>query len=427
MTKQPNKLVKARHILREHGARGLAQHTRGFVRTRLGMTPESTRRRRAAALPPAPNGFTFPPHLLGSVDPEDVLAADWTDSSAPAVISEGRTGPYTVNWVIPPASPGSGGHQNIFRFVSHLESQGHTCRIYIYDPWGVRSIGAHESIIRDNFVDMRAPILAWGDGFHSADAIFATSWQTAYPVFNDASGARRFYFVQDYEPHFYPVGSESVLASNTYRFGFHGITAGGWLSSKLASEYGMRCDHYDFGADADRYYVTGDEPRSSILFYARPPTPRRAWELGVLTLTVFAKMRPDVAIHMAGWPLRGFRAGFDFVDHGVLDLDDLNGLYNQMSAALVLSLTNCSLLPLELLAAGCVPVMNDADNNRMVTDVETIRYCPPSPHALARALAETCDLATPASARRAQESVSALDWATSCQRFEAVLTGALRA
>src|SRR5690606_37442928 len=61
------------------------------------------------------------------------------------------------------------------------------------------------------------------------DAIFATAWETAYPVFVDPSTARRLYFVQDFEPTFYATGSNSVLAENTYRFGFHGITAGRWL------------------------------------------------------------------------------------------------------------------------------------------------------------------------------------------------------
>jgi hypothetical protein len=44
--------------------------------------------------------------------------------------------------------------------------------------------------------------------------------------------------VQDFEPYFEPVGSYSTFAENTYRFGFHGITLGEWLSKKLTNEYG---------------------------------------------------------------------------------------------------------------------------------------------------------------------------------------------
>ena len=43
-----------------------------------------------------------------------------------------------------------------------------------------------------------------------------------------ASPARgaRFYLVQDFEPSFYAAGSEALMAEATYRFGFHGVTAG---------------------------------------------------------------------------------------------------------------------------------------------------------------------------------------------------------
>lgn len=398
-------------------------HARGFARTRFGLEPVS--KRRESRLLSAQ--LHLPRHLLSTVAPEDVLAADWT---RPRDFSGGPfgEGPMTINWVVPPANAGSGGHQNIFRFVAHLERRGHTCRIYVHDPREVRTAAMHEQMIRDHFEPLAASIDVLPAAMEPADAIFATSWPTAYPVYVDPSNARRFYFVQDFEPLFYPLGSEYVLAENTYRFGFHGITAGAWLADRLRSDYGMRCDHYEFGADSDLYRFENRGRRNSILFYARPPTPRRAWELGVLTLRLFAEQHPDVEIHMAGWPLRNFKTGFEYTDHGVLRLDELNGLYNQLSGALVLSLTNCSLLPLELLSSGCIPVLNDAPNNRMVVDNDHVRYCPPSPHALARALGEvvTARDAT-AQAERAASSVGEQRWDTACAHVERVLMEVLRA
>ncbi|MDK6419994.1 glycosyltransferase family 1 protein, partial [Actinotignum timonense] len=78
------------------------------------------------------------------------------------------------------------------------------------------------------------------------DAIFSTGWETAYPSYLDRSNARRYYFVQDFEPSFYSVGSESVLAENTYRFGFEAFTAGRWLAKKLSTDYGMKTHPFDF-------------------------------------------------------------------------------------------------------------------------------------------------------------------------------------
>ncbi len=201
------------------------------------------------------------------------------------------------------------------------------------------------------------------------DAIFATSWETAYPVFLDASDAKRFYFVQDFEPAFYPVGTESLLAENTYRFGFHGITAGGWLEQKLHDEFGMPTDRFDFAVDHSVYSLTNRSARNEIFFYARPTTARRGFELGIMALERFAQARPDITINLAGWDVSEYDIPFAHNNLAGVEVGRLSDLYNRCAAALVVSATNMSLLPpLELLAAGTAPVVNDAPNNRLVSD-----------------------------------------------------------
>ena len=37
-----------------------------------------------------------------------------------------------LNWIIPEMGKGSGGHLNIFRFISHLENMGFHSRIYLH-------------------------------------------------------------------------------------------------------------------------------------------------------------------------------------------------------------------------------------------------------------------------------------------------------
>jgi hypothetical protein len=39
-----------------------------------------------------------------------------------------------------------------------------------------------------------------------------------------------------------------------------------------------------------------------------------------------------------------------------------------------------------MLAAGCIPIVNDAEHNRVVLDYPHVRYTPATPHALAAAL-----------------------------------------
>lgn len=413
-------LARARQIVRDHGVRELATHTHGYVRSRLGLPAESersTRRRKGSFA-------SLPKRLVDDVDVRDVLDADWTSPRSWGVL--GRPGPYALDWIIPVPGEGSGGHQNIFRFVRHLEAKGHTCRIRVYDPNKRRSAQGHRHVIETHFAPMRAAIDVYDPATSAPDAIIATGWQTAYPAFTNPSDGPRFYFVQDFEPFFQPVGSVSTLAENTYRFGFHGITAGGWLKERLECDYDMPCVAYDFGVDVDRYRVLDDAPRGRVFFYARPPTSRRAWELGVLALTLFHERNPAVEIHTAGWPLAGFKAGFPLTDHGILTLDELPAFYNEMAAGLVLSMTNCSLLPLELLACGCVPVVNDAPNNRLVVDNPSIVWSQTSPAAIARALEKAVASSNGGSRTAIAASVAGESWEAAGDIVEEAISRVLR-
>src|SRR5690606_25690655 len=55
------------------------------------------------------------------------------------------------------------------------------------------------------------------------DAAIATLWGTAYFQLRFNQTRRKFYFLQDYEPLFYPAGSTFAQVEASYRFGYHGI------------------------------------------------------------------------------------------------------------------------------------------------------------------------------------------------------------
>ena len=76
-----------------------------------------------------------------------------------------------------------------------------------------------------------------------------------------------------------------------------------------------------------------------------------------------------------------------------LAISELNDVYNRCAAGLVISATNMSLLPLELMASGVAPVVNDAPNNRLVSDNAYIEYVAPVPSAIADRLVEVLERA----------------------------------
>ncbi len=365
---------------------------------------------------------------------DDAARVDWTVSpnwkSSPLVV-EG--GPLDIAWVMSPPGETSGGHQNLFRFIDFAEKAGHKCTVYFYDSDpAAQDISVVQSMLTESksYPNITAEIRVYDRdaGVHAGtQALFATGWETAYPVFLDKSPARRFYFVQDFEPGFYPLGTESLLAENTYRFGFHGITAGGWLSHKLSTEYGMSADSFDFAVDKTHYSVTNTGRREEVFFYARPVTPRRAFEFGLLALKDFSEMRPDVTINLGGWDVSSWSIPFKYTNLAAMDITELNDVYNRCAAGVVLSLSNMSLLPLELMSSGVTPVVNDGPNNRMVSDNPHIEYVQPSPLAFANKLVEILD--RPDAVERSQEmsrSVLDVNWDDSGRQFTAALERAMR-
>jgi hypothetical protein len=358
---------QTRRLLRSEGAGGVAARVAGRVANRIAP----------------PGSEPLPVTREDMLRAREIAAGGWT-LPAPLPVRAGE--PLTVAWMCAPPGPGSGGHTTMFRLIAGLESAGHRCVLYLRDKHGW-ALHQHVERIRAWWPWVNAEIRDAAGGIEDAHAIFATAWETAYPVLASPARGTRFYLVQDFEPSFYPAGSEALLAEATYRFGFHGVTAGRWLALRLRRDYDMAADHFDFGRDLQYALDPALDPsgRTGVCLYSRPDTPRRAFQLAVLALDLFAECHPEVDIHLFG-SSPGTRLPFRATDHGLCTPEQLNDLYNRCVAGLVLSATNVSLVPHEMLAAGCIPVVNDAEHNRIVLDNDHIAYAPATPFELADAL-----------------------------------------
>jgi glycosyltransferase involved in cell wall biosynthesis len=342
-----------------------------------------------------------------------------------APLTHDQVASNTVNWVMPPFGRGSGGHLNIFRFIHHLERMGFECRVVIVgEP---RPFSAEQAAreINDWFFPLNASVHVGMDNAPPAHVCVATAWQTAYAVRDFKSTNHRCYFVQDFEPCFYAAGSEYALAEETYRFGFTGITAGGWLKEKLANEYGMVTHAIGFSYDHERYrpMPRRDPDVRRLLFYARPPTPRRGFELGVLVLHEVTRRLPDVKVVCAGWDVAAYGMPFEYVNAGVVELDDLPDLYSQCDVALVLSFSNLSLVPIELMACGTPVVSNAGPWNEWLLNSDNARLARPTIEDLTRAVVDL--LEDPAERRRLSAAgiatAKGTDWRKEADRVAHVL------
>jgi glycosyltransferase involved in cell wall biosynthesis len=238
------------------------------------------------------------------------------------------------------------------------------------------------------------------------DAIFATGWATAYPVFNYKGNAKKYYFLQDYEAMFEPAGTYSALADNTYKMGLHGVSTSPWVLHKVKTEYGMQCDELSLGITPSEYYLKNEGERKKVVFYARPVTPRRGFELGVLAFKLFHEAHPEYEIHCIGWDISRYEIPFPYVNRNILDTEELNDLYNDCAGGLAPSFTSMSLLPVEMMASGCMPVVNKAPYTTMVHYPKYVKYAEPNPQALADALWESVN-----SADQAKQAKNIADYA----------------
>ena len=366
--------------------------------------------------------YIRPKHAPLPVGRDQVLAADLSHPFQHPILKTQQAEPIYLNWVMIPPGPGSGGHTTIFRVIRYLESHGYVNRVYFYNLHN-SDHQYYESIVHD-YYGFHGRVAELGPEMEDAHGVLATAWPTAYPVFNSRCHGKRFYFVQDYEPYFHPVGAISMLAENTYRMGFHAITAGRWLAQKLQVDFGMSADSFNFCCDSSTYQRFETSDRSGLVFYARPEADRRGFELGFMAMEIFAGRQPDIDLHFYGDKMG--RLPFRFIDHGHIPPAKLNEIYNRCYAGLSLSMTNVSLVPHEMLAAGCIPVVNDAHHNRIVLDNSFVRYSAPNPHALADAL-ETIvkNPAFESLSKSAASSVRGSTWDNAGETVDAILRRAL--
>jgi glycosyltransferase involved in cell wall biosynthesis len=264
---------------------------------------------------------------------------------------------------------GSGGHTTIVNLVRRLEDAGHSCSLWLHDPEARHGHYSEEELgaqVRDWFGPMRGPVRKGFDAWDGSDVVLATGWQTVHRVCLLPGARARAYLVQDHEPEFYATSAEAGWAEDTYRLGLHCITAGRWLRDLMTRNYGASASYFELGVDHDVYRPREVERSDRVvMFYARSTTPRRAVPLGLLALEELTR-RPGMALveyELFGDQRRPL-AHFEYRQLGVLPAETLAAAYSTAAAGMVLSMTNYSLVPQEMMACGLPCVELDTPSAR---------------------------------------------------------------
>jgi glycosyltransferase involved in cell wall biosynthesis len=333
---------------------------------------------------------------------------------------------------VPQFRRGSGGHSTIANLLRGLERRGHDGSVWVLDEEGRHAGQSSDDVAalwREFFGPLRGAVHLGLGGWDGADVALATGWQTVPAVLRLPGVGARAYLVQDHEPDFYPASAEREWAAWTYRQDLHCIAASPWLAGLVRSSHGARATSFDLGVDHEHYRPHPTHRRDDlVLFYARAVTPRRAVPLGLLALEELHRRRPGVEIALFG-EAQQLDTPFPHRHLGVLEPDDLAHAYASAAVGLVLSLTNPSLIPQEMLACGlpCVDLASDSMVATFGTD-GPVTLAAFDPLALCDAI-ETLldDLALRAERSRAGIAwVAGRTWAAAAAQVEAGLREAIR-
>lgn len=339
--------------------------------------------------------------------------------------------PLRIATVIPSFRRGSGGHATIVRLLRGLRDRGHSVTLLLEDCEG-RHSGESAAMTQRNFEEF---FVAEGlrldhdlSRWRGADVVLATGWQTVARTLLLPGARARAYLVQDHEPDFYSASAEALWATQTYRMGLPCIAASPWLAELLVSRYGAVASHFDLGVDHDLYGTgTGRRRADLIAFYARAVTPRRAVPLGLAALGELAARRPDLEIALFG-ESNALTVPFAHRHLGVLPDRELANLYREATVGMVLSLTNPSLIGLEMMTCG-LPCVELASESMLATFGRSgpIKLAEPEPLALCGAIEQLLDDpgGRDEAGRVGAEATAGRTWARAAVQLERGLRDAL--
>ena len=251
----------------------------------------------------------------------------------------------------------SGGITSILRLASGLSKKGYN--IYYYSTVN-QSSEELDVALKKNF-DYKGSIIQ-KDYFdnHKNSIIIATHNQTVF-VASQLEGYK-LYFVQDFEPFFYPVGDEYYMALKSYSMGLHVVSLGNWNIKQIIKHVDNvdmeKLDYVSFPFEPKEYDINmklrekQELKKIKIAVYSRSATPRRMVGLQSYVLSNLKEKFKNDGIELDIYYFGDTYKFDNGTNLGVASKSMLRELYTNCDIGMVFSATNISLVPYEMIASG---------------------------------------------------------------------------
>jgi O-antigen biosynthesis protein len=276
----------------------------------------------------------------------------------------------SITWFLPAfKNPFFGGVMTILRFADYYKKEKNVSHHFVItdagDPEPYREMIVQAFPGLEGEAVSAAGSVAEVEKLGGTDIAIATYWTTSFYQLLFNQTRRKFYFVQDYEPSFYPAGTTSAQVLSSYRFGYYGIGNTSSVASLYAEASGRPSESFVPAVDTKVFYAPASETERSsdpylLFFYGRPENTRNAFELGIAALKrLKERMGGRVRIVAAGhgWDAADYGVETMIENLGLLKYEETARLYRTCTVGLAMMATpHPSYLPFEFMATGCLSV-----------------------------------------------------------------------
>ena len=219
---------------------------------------------------------------LGFLLPEDVADSGALDLPPGRTLRPGEKA--TVGWICSPPHRGLGRPHDALPDGRGPRAPRSPLRAVPLRraPWRLRAAGGRRTPGLAGAARRRSATRP--PGISGVDACVASAWESAHVLARRGVGPmHRFYFIQDFEPFFYPRGSHYALADRQLSLR---------VPDDLAGRIGGRAAAHRGGGGIGRWCRSAATPmstgcsnrpgqRSGVVFFVRPNVPRRGFVLGL--------------------------------------------------------------------------------------------------------------------------------------------------
>jgi GT2 family glycosyltransferase/glycosyltransferase involved in cell wall biosynthesis len=240
---------------------------------------------------------------------------------------------FSITFVISTFRP-FGGVISVVQLVNDLLLSGTDAKVVVLSPKDYQ--GSAGLLTRPIMFEDNESLLKH---FPKTTVVVGTLWITMYYIARLA--LRRpdilpAYFVQDFEPFFYPEEDKSLrqAVARTYQWTDLCFAKTPWIAEQVRS-VGGEISLVPPALDLQLFYpkdVDVDPGKKIVLTMLRPSTPQRGFEVAVRVLTRLMKERDDIVIHTFGTSdeeLKEQVIPFEYINHGVVPNARLPIIYSK--------------------------------------------------------------------------------------------------